>query len=411
MKINGKDECVTQWNGTVTCGGRPLVLEEISITTNGDYIVDESDEYDAFGPVHVHVSYPKYGLTGTVTKNGIYDMSPYSYDRVVVDVDVSEFSALYVSGNGNYHNPVPYSIVDVNVNNNYDGLMDFLGGRHNYPSGLYSDEKCSYVRMFGLYNTGITSLYIPNIISAGVGAFEYCDGLTDAGPMNIFSSVPERCFNNCNNLSSFSFKDNMQIGSRCFTDCGFTELTVNNTYDLGYNAFGDCRNISVIHFEGYPYGMANYVFSNCKNLQRIDGYVSPYLTGIGTFTDCVNLSDIGDMCNAIHIEYSYFNNTGLSSVVFSNLESVLNNVFANCRSLYDIRLDVCSYIFDSAFCSCQNLQIVYLLSESVVTLQHRDAFYECNSLTSIFVPESLYYSYVNDTNWTYFSDKIVSYYG
>lgn len=153
-------------------------------------------------------------------------------------------------------------------------------------------------------------------------------------------------------------------------------------------------------------------FVGCYNLKSIS---FPNCTTIGSsaFESCYNLSK-----------------GGLSFVSLPKCKNVHRYAFDYCRSIYYADLPVCTYIGSYAFRLADKMSYVNIpkcndirnfafidckacktisLSQvtSVTKLNNSNAFYNCKSLTSIYVPQSLVTSFKSATNWTYFSSKIV----
>ena len=129
--------------------------------------------------------------------------------------------------------------------------------------------------------------------------------------------------------------------------------------------------------------LKNWAFYSCYNLQLVN---------------LPNCSYIGD--NAFY----WCNN--LSSVNLPNCSYIGSSAFEGCSNIQSINLPNCSYIGDNAFYICSNLTNLTITYSSVPTLGN-SAFYSCNYL-SIYVPSSLYNSYITATNWAYYSSRIVS---
>ena len=155
-----------------------------------------------------------------------------------------------------------------------------------------------------------------------------------------------------------------------------------------------------------------YTFVGSYNLQSIS---LPNCTTIGSSasTDCYNLSK-----------------GGLSFVSLPKCKSVYFEAFYYCRSIYYADLPVCTHIGSYAFTqadkmsyvnipqctlirsyvfqNCKKLKTISLSQVTSVTkLDNSNAFYNCKSLTSIYVPMSLVDAFKSATKWTYFSSKIV----
>ena len=155
-----------------------------------------------------------------------------------------------------------------------------------------------------------------------------------------------------------------------------------------------------------------YTFVGCYNLKSIS-LPNCITIGSSAFTDCYNLSK-----------------GGLSFVSLPKCKSVYFEAFYYCRSIYYADLPVCTHIGSYAFTqadkmsyvnipqcnrirsyvfqNCTKLKTISLSQVTSVTkLDNSNAFYNCKSLTSIYVPMSLVDAFKSATNWTYFSSKIV----
>ena len=184
------------------------------------------------------------------------------------------------------------------------------------------------------------------------------------------------------------------IGSYAFYLC--TSLTTVNfpscTY-IGSYAFVSCNNLTTISFPSCT-SIGNYAFGYCSKLTTVNFPSCTYI-GNGALTSCYNLT----------------------TASFPLCTSIGASAFISCTSLTTVNFPSCTYIGTSAFRSCYNLLSVYLLGSSIPTLT-TNAFSNTpitgrttstgGVYGSIFVPSSLYNSYLTATNWSALSDRIVS---
>ena len=146
----------------------------------------------------------------------------------------------------------------------------------------------------------------------------------------------------------------------------------------------------------------------------------PACTSIGSsaFYRCSNLTSISfPSCNYIG-SYAFRGCISLTLVSFPNCTFIENYAFASCSTLTSINFPNCTYVGNNAFDDCWNLLSVYLLGSSIPQLSDINAFQSTpisNYTTStggqygsIFVPASLYNSYITATNWSVYSSRIVS---
>ena len=110
--------------------------------------------------------------------------------------------------------------------------------------------------------------------------------------------------------------------------------------------------------------------------------------------------------------------TNLTSVNLPSCSSIGPHAFASCTSLTTVSLPVCSYIGTYAFYRCYNLVSLYMTSISSVPTLSLSAFISTpiggyNSSASkhglVYVPASLYSSFLTATNWSDIATRIVSY--
>ena len=143
---------------------------------------------------------------------------------------------------------------------------------------------------------------------------------------------------------------------------------------------------------GSATGIGNYAFSGCSVLTNAS---FPNATSIGNhaFSGCSALTNA-----------SFPNATSIGSYAFNGCSALTNASFPNVIS-----------IGNYAFSGCRELFSFYLLGSSIPTLANATAFYNTpisissgGMYGSIFVPASLYDSYVSATNWSAYSARFVS---
>ena len=132
--------------------------------------------------------------------------------------------------------------------------------------------------------------------------------------------------------------------------------------------------------------------------RTISTYENPYL------------SEVGD--------YAFAYCRSLTSVNLPQATSIGKAAFYGCTSLASIDLPLITTIVSYAFRNCYNLLSLYLLGYSIPILTSINAFYLTPISTyttstggiygSIYVPASLYSSYLTATNWSIYSSRIVS---
>ncbi len=251
-------------------------------------------------------------------------------------------------------------------------------------------------------NLSVAYTSIVTLIS-GVGTFASCTNLEIASFPNVYGSLGNySAFTHCEKLSFVSFPLIDTIESYTFDYC----------YLLSDIYFGACSLIK------------SYAFRYCSALSRITSEEFPAVTEIQSMAFAQVASGYG-------VEYVDLPTlTSLSSQAFNGCQNLsfikllaLKNILAGCfyGSVYNLQTAIfsqVSVINTNAFNTCYNLLSLYLLGSSRTSLANVAAFANTPISTrttstggvngSIFVPESLYSSYIAATNWVTYSARFVS---
>lgn len=161
--------------------------------------------------------------------------------------------------------------------------------------------------------------------------------------------------------------------------------------------FTGCTSLMSVEL-GNAHILRQYMFSNCANLVSVS---VPYATGVDV--RCF------DRCVALPLLYMP---SGISAHI---------NAFLSCYSLQTLVFggsQAAGTISASAFRLCRTLLSLYLLGSYVKPLANINAFnstpistyttYTGGVRGSIYVPESLYSTYIASTNWATYSARFVS---
>jgi len=215
-------------------------------------------------------------------------------------------------------------------------------------------------------------------------------------------------------------------------DSAFFQISISKSINF---SFPNCTSIGSCAFGyagGYVYNsdinISVYLNSNLSIIPSSCFYSNKYLTEINTlnckniynyaFASCYNLTNISlPSCISIS-NYAFSACSSLISISIPSCKDIRNYALARCISLSSISLPACSYIGNNAFNGCYNLLSVYLNVSSMVSLNNINAFASTpisNYTTStggvygsIYVPTSLYASFISATNWATYSARIVS---
>ena len=186
------------------------------------------------------------------------------------------------------------------------------------------------------------------------------------------------------------------------------------TYISSY-AFYGCYSITDASFPSCS-TISNYAFYNCASLNTAV-FTSCKTIGQYAFTGCSNLTTASFPSCTYVSSYAFSACSKLTTTNFDACETVASYAFYRCASLSTISLPKCKSIVMGAFSGCYNLLSVYLLGSSIPTF-YINAFtstpisdYTTSTggvYGSIFVPSSLYNSYITATGWSAYSSRFVS---
>ena len=248
---------------------------------------------------------------------------------------------------------------------NITGAEDLLKTRLNTPSQItsYSNDNLTYLAPATFYSTGITAVDLTACTSIGSYTFYQCSSLTTANFPSC-TTIGNYAFSGCYLLSTVSFPACTSMGNYAvFYSCrSLTSVDFPVCINVGVSAFRGCSSLTTANFPSCT-RIGNYAFSGC------------YL---------------------------------LSTVSFPACTYITNYAFAYCYLLSSVSFPSCTRIGSAAFRNCYHLLSLYLLGSSLCSLGNANAFsstpisgYTTSTggvYGSIYVPASLYNSYIVSTN-------------
>ena len=181
------------------------------------------------------------------------------------------------------------------------------------------------------------------------------------------------------------------IPPSAFKNTAITDAFFSKCTSIGSFAFQNCTTLT------------NYSFPECITIWD-QAFASTNIS-IAYFPKCTSLYRFGSNYNT-----SVFSNCSQLKVLSFPAFSIISNcLFSNYRTITDAYFSNCSIIYSSAFQNCTALKKLVLTYSWVVILQNQNALTNTNVALSIYVPSNLVNSYKTATNWTYYSNKIISY--
>lgn len=332
--------------------------------------------------------------------------------------ELSDIEALTITQNGTYtasgstrgYSPIT---VDVSGSGGGDFTVDQIAMRA--ISGDISGSATS-IGMYAFYSCkNLTTASFPSCTSIGTSAFAYCSSLITANFPSC-TSIQGSAFHSCVRLTTVSFPLCTSIENHAFAYCSsLTTVSFPSCTSIEGYAFTSCSSLTTMSFPLCLY-IGSYAFRSCTRLTTAS---FPSCTSISmcAFFGCSSLTTANfPLCISIGGS-AFYSCSRLTTASFPLCTSISTNVFAYCTRLTTVSFPSCTSIGASAFVYCYNLLSIYLLGSSVPFLSS-NAFYSTpiggrttstgGVYGSIFVPASLYSSYLTATNWSLYSDRIVS---
>ena len=287
----------------------------------------------------------------------------------------------------------------------YISSYAFYGMANDTKSLTIDLTQCKYLGDYALYQVKLNLTSTNNALSlplceyVGASNFENGDSLYTKPTDGVF--LPE-----CSVIGTGAFYSNKQVYNVSIPKCEH----------IMSSAFYNCANLSSL----YVTSSLSQIDYNAFNHTSLSAINFDWDINIGSraFSSCSYLTSVNLPSCSILDEQVFAGCTRLLNVSVPNCNSLGTWAFSSCYSLGSLSLPKCSYIGSSAFAKCTRLIMLYLLSTSLCTLKHSNAFTSTpiggyttsagGTYGSIFVPASLFNSYKTATNWAYFSSRFVS---
>ncbi len=265
-----------------------------------------------------------------------------------------------------------------------------FGASYYYNNHIYVPSSLKEVIITGAINIESRAFYkCKNIVDVkismgtmiiGLEAFMYCDNLANITLPNGLTTIGNGAFQECKNLKSITIPNSVtNIGNYAFNGCsGLANIEIpNSVTSIGNGTFSGCSSLTSVVIPNSVTNIGMAAFYNCSSLTSIT------LPFVGNGTDQTHFGYIFGAS-------SYSNNrsyvpTSLKEIIITGGTSIGRYAFYDCSSLTSIEIpNSVTSIGDNAFCYCRSLASVKIPNS--VTSIGESALYDCSSLTSITLP-------------------------
>lgn len=290
-------------------------------------------------------------------------------------------------------------------------------GDYAFQSCTVTSVKAPALQELGnlvFYQSGITAITIPATVT-GIPdrAFQNCQNLASVEIMSGVTTIGANAFHSCTALKSVKFASGSRleyIGEFAFENTGLESITIpSSVTNLEERSFQYNKNLKTIKFQQN---------SQLKTIKYQTVYQCPKLTSF--------VIPKGVTC----LENQSFQGCGITSIVIPNTVTSMNGAFAGCYTLEEVifeegceltEIGINTFMMTNlisikipasitklagaSFYQCKALESITLLASEVVAIES-DTFDEADNLTTIYVPADLVDDYKVADVWRDYSEKI-----
>ena len=221
--------------------------------------------------------------------------------------------------------------------------------------------------------------------------------VTYNGKVYTVMRLEDQSFMSCNSLTSIEIPNTVkQIGWMAFYGCsGLKEIVIPNSVEsIGSQAFSCCSSLTSVYIPSSVTKISNCLFSQSNNIRSI--IVNPNN----------KVYDSRDNCNAI-IETA--TNTLTSACSYSTIPSSVTNIksdaFFYCEYLVSIEIpNSVSFIASYAFKGCSKLTQITCRADVPPTIGGSNSFEKVDKSIPVYVPASSIETYKTAQYWSEFTN-------
>lgn len=301
----------------------------------------------------------------------------------------------YAFNNGN-------SLISVTIPSSvaYIGLYAFADCKYMtsviIPEGVKSIDWYAFIGCISL-----SSITLPStLVSIGNNAFQRCTSLTSAVLPSNMVTVTKGIFTECTSLASITIPSSVEvIKDYAFESTALTSIVIpSSVSSIEYAAFANCPSLEAIYFKGNaPSIGANWVYNHNLDLtlyyyEGASGFTTPTWDGVKTVALPADL-DYRTMNANSEVEITGYHGSGGAVIIPSVIEgkpvtSIGDRAFYYCDTITSVSIpEGITHVGDRVFDHCTSLTSVMV--PSTVTTMGISAFEGCTSMVSANIPNGI----------------------
>ena len=363
--------------------------------------VPESTTLSGYGDL---VSQIKTG--GGISGEGAYVVTVYDYDGTVLLQQKANTGDTITMPTAPTHDRLTFQEWSSTTTLNSDGQSVTVGDNDIDIGATYTTTSGN--TEFDIVLTKATGLYVA-FKPTGIGSptINWGDGVTNTEISHTYSSYGKYTIQ-VSGAAGYRYYvfDQSTSEKNFFCICARFD---NSVTSIGEKAFILCYSLKKVSIPNSVTFLDGEAFSWCTSLKFVVVPKSVNEIESYAFNSCHSLLGIVLPENLTTCNYSCFNDcNSLQKIVIPNLSTISSSFCCYCFSLTKIIIPkTVSSISANAFSSCYGITLYdFTRRLSVPTLSSTQAFLSINNICKIVVPDNLYNSWINATNWTTYADYI-----